>query len=82
MEAPLFFLKRTGRRAARYIKKKGARRARTKELALYKFEHRSSQKEENRPAKTEETKTKQTPVKPRAQSSVWRPPPSSYSLGP
>jgi len=29
-------LKRTGRRAARYIKKKGARRARTKELALYK----------------------------------------------
>jgi len=49
-----FFLKRTGRRAARYIKKKGARRARTKELALYKLEHRFSQKgERDRPANKE-----------------------------
>jgi len=52
----LFFLKkkRTGRRAARYIKKKGARQARTKELALYKLEHKFSQKgERDRPANKE-----------------------------
>ena len=40
----VFFLKRTGRRAARYIKK----------VALYKAEHRSRKKRlENRPANKE-----------------------------
>ena len=38
------FLKRTGRRAARYIKKKGARRAKQTKLALYKAEHGSRKK--------------------------------------
>jgi hypothetical protein len=38
IDNPAFFLKRTGKRVARYIKKKDAQRARTKELALAKKE--------------------------------------------
>ena len=70
MEAPLFFLKRTGRRAARYIKKKGARRAKQTTLALYKAEHGSRKKgwRTGRPTKKRETTT------PRAPPSAWRPP--------
>jgi len=53
-------LKRTGRRAARYIKKKGARRAGTKELALYKARVQIfTKRRKNWPAKKERTKTKE-----------------------
>ena len=82
------FLKRTGRRAARYIKKKGARRASTTEEALNKAQGTDRRKTEigrherkNSRKKSKREKESRGSTKPEATTNACRPPPSNNSHG-
>jgi len=58
-----FFLKRIGRRAVRNIKKKGVRRATTKESALYRARAQFFTKRRKPAGQKGRNKNKQTPAK-------------------